>query len=70
MSVNWYGHTFAEPWSPSGRDAIAHLERAQESVKAKQVEVRKAERGERVRFERAEICKPFIPSIPKSLPIP
>ena len=52
------GPALAEPWSPSCRDAIAHLRRAQESVKAKQVEVTKAERGERIRFERAEICQP------------
>ncbi len=48
----------AEPWSPSCRDAIAHVRRAQETVRAKQVEVTKAERGERIRFERAEICRP------------
>ncbi len=50
--------SLAEPWSPSWADAIAHLHRAQETVKAKQVEVTKAERGETIRFERAEICRP------------
>ncbi len=30
----------------------------QEAVRAKQVEVRKAERGKRVQFQQAEICKP------------
>ncbi len=52
------GSALAEPWSPSCRDAIAHLRRAQETVRAKQVEVTKAERGDRIRFERAEIFRP------------
>ncbi len=46
----------AEPWSPSCRNAIVKLERVQETVKAKQKEVKKAERGKRVRLEEAEIC--------------
>ena len=48
----------SEPWSPSCADAIAHVRRAQETVQAKQVDVTKAERGETIRFERAEICRP------------
>ena len=58
LLVFFGGPALAEPWSSSCADAIAHVRRAQETVKAKQVEVTKAERGERIRFERAEICKP------------
>ena len=50
--------TLAEPWSPSCSDAIAQLRRVQETVKVKQREVTKAERGETIRFEQTEICKP------------
>ena len=49
---------FAEPWTPSCAEAISHLRRAQEDVQAKQVEVRKAERGESLEVQKAEVCKP------------
>ena len=52
------GPTFAEPWTSSCADAIGQLRRAQETVQAKQVEVEKAERGQRVQFQQAELCKP------------
>ena len=56
--VHCSGSALAEPWAPSCRDAIGHLRRAQETVQAKQKEVTKAERGETIRFEQSEICKP------------
>jgi len=50
------GSVFAEPWSTSCADAIGQVRRAQETVHAKQVEVQKAERGNRIRLEQAELC--------------
>lgn len=58
MFGSWNSYVLAEPCSPSSEDTIAHLQRAQETVQTKQVEVTKAERGKRVQFQQAEVCKP------------
>lgn len=58
MFDSWNSYVLAEPCSPSSEDTIAHLQRAQETVQTKQVEVTKAERGKRVQFQQAEVCKP------------
>ena len=52
------GSSLVEPWDTSYLNAIVKLKWAQETVKSKQAEVKKAERGTRVQFQELKFCAP------------